>query len=212
MTHSTESTVEAAALEWLEVLGWHIAHGPDIAPYSDMAERTDYTEIVLHHRLRASLARLNPALPPEALADAFRKITRPEGSTLESRNRAFHRLLVEGVTVEYRTAGGAVRGAQVSVGRRHERSPSPTRSTTSDTQRAVTPATGGNHRMHGGLAEMCTTDPRFTAFLEAGRGAGGLRSLRDESHHGAVEEPVVSGPPHPTPRPPTGASPDTARR
>jgi len=28
---------------------------------------------------------------------------------------AFHRLLVDGVTVEYRTAGGAVRGAQVSV-------------------------------------------------------------------------------------------------
>ena len=61
------------------------------------------------------LARLNPALPSEALDDAFRKITRPEGSTLESRNRAFHRLLVDGATVEYRTAGGAVRGAQVSV-------------------------------------------------------------------------------------------------
>ncbi len=34
---------------------------------------------------------------------------------MESRNRAFHRLLVDGVTVEYRTAGGVVRGAQVSV-------------------------------------------------------------------------------------------------
>ena len=47
--------------------------------------------------------------------DAFREITRPEGSTLEARNHAFHRLLVDGVTVEYRTAGGSVRGAQVSV-------------------------------------------------------------------------------------------------
>ena len=39
----------------------------------------------------------------EALDDAFRKLTRPEGSTVEARNRAFHRLLVEGVTVEYET-------------------------------------------------------------------------------------------------------------
>ncbi len=115
MTRFTESTVEAAALEWLGALGWHVAHGPDIAPYADTSERADYTEVVLEHRLRAALARLNPTLPPEALDDAFRKITRPEGSTLESRNRAFHRLLVDGVTVEYRPPGGTVRGAQVSV-------------------------------------------------------------------------------------------------
>ncbi|MCY3942575.1 MAG: type I restriction endonuclease subunit R [Gemmatimonadetes bacterium] len=115
MTTFTESEVEAAALEWLGALGWKVAHGPDIAPYADTSERADYTEVVLEHRLRAALARLNPALPPEALDDAFRKITRPEGSTLESRNRAFHRLLVDGATVEYRTAGGAVRGAQVSI-------------------------------------------------------------------------------------------------
>ncbi|MCY3808161.1 MAG: type I restriction endonuclease subunit R [Gemmatimonadetes bacterium] len=115
MTTFTESEVEAAALEWLGALGWKVAHGPDIAPYADTSERADYTEVVLEHRLRAALARLNPAFPPEALDDAFRKITRPEGSTLESRNRAFHRLLVDGATVEYRTAGGAVRGAQVSI-------------------------------------------------------------------------------------------------
>jgi len=28
----TESEVEAAALAWLENVGWRIAHGPDIAP------------------------------------------------------------------------------------------------------------------------------------------------------------------------------------
>ena len=48
--------------------------------------------------------RLNPILPVDALDDAFRKLTQPEGSTLEARNRAFHRILVDGVTVEYRTA------------------------------------------------------------------------------------------------------------
>ena len=119
MTHAsatfTESEVEAASFEWLEGLGWMVAHGPDIAPHAEDAERADYTEVVLEHHLRDALDRLNPDVPAEALADAFRKVTRPEGSTLETRNREFHRMLVDGVTVEYRTAGGALRGAQVSV-------------------------------------------------------------------------------------------------
>ncbi len=115
MTVFTESEVEDAALDWLGSLGWKITHGPDIAPNTAGAERTDYSQVILARRLRDSLYVLNPARPTEALEDAFRKLTRPEGSTLEARNRAFHRMLVDGVTVEYRTAGGAVRGAQVSV-------------------------------------------------------------------------------------------------
>ena len=111
----TESVVEDAALGWLKSLGWSIVHGPDIAPDTLNAERTDYGHVVLEQRLRHSLARLNPDLPAGALEDAFRKLTRPEGPTLETRNRAFHRMLVDGVTVEYRTSEGAVRGAQSRV-------------------------------------------------------------------------------------------------
>ena len=111
----SESEVESAALAWLQGFGWKVAHGPDIAPRAAASERTDYSIVVLEHRLRDGLARLNPGLPTEALDDAFRKLIRPVGSTLEARNRAFHRMLVDGVTVEYRTASGAVRGAQVSV-------------------------------------------------------------------------------------------------
>ena len=111
----TESDVENAALTWLEDLGWQISHGPDIAPDTLYAERTDYSEVVLAQRLRDSLSRLNPNLPTAALDDAYRKLTHPEGSTLEARNRAFHRMTVDGVTVEYRTADGEIRGAQVRV-------------------------------------------------------------------------------------------------
>ena len=57
----------------------------------------------------------NPTLPTEALDDALRKLTRPEGATLEARNRAVHRLLVDGVTIEYRAAHGSIRGAQARV-------------------------------------------------------------------------------------------------
>jgi type I restriction enzyme R subunit len=111
----TESEVEDAALAWLGSLGWQVAHGPDIAPGMPMAERTDYREVVLAQRLRDALARINPGLPAEALEDAFRKLTRPEGADLVQRNRSLHRMLRDGVTVEYRTGDGAIRGAQARV-------------------------------------------------------------------------------------------------
>ena len=118
MTTLTEADVEQVALEWLAGLGWEVAHGPDIAPDTPNAERDDYGQVVLKKRLRDALADLNPTLPAAALKDAFRKLTRPEGATLEARNRAFHRILVDGVTVEYRTSDeqiSATRGAQVLV-------------------------------------------------------------------------------------------------
>ena len=60
MTTLSESTVEAAALEWLSALGWQTAHGPDIAPDTQGAERADYGQVVLEQRLRDALSRLNP--------------------------------------------------------------------------------------------------------------------------------------------------------
>ena len=115
MTTITESVVEEAALDWLSSLGWQVAHGPDIAPGTPNAERSDYGQVALERRVQDSLAELNPSLPASALDDAFLKIIRPEGSTLEARNRAFHRMLVNGVTVEYRAPDGTMRGDQVRV-------------------------------------------------------------------------------------------------
>ena len=115
MTTLTEAEVETAALEWLSALGWQKAHGPDIAPGALRAERDDYRQPFLERRLRDALDRLNPALPSSAVEDALRKLTQPEGATLEARNRAFHRLLVDGVTVECRVGDGAIRGEQARV-------------------------------------------------------------------------------------------------
>ena len=115
MNGVTEATVEDAALEWLGDIGWPTAYGPDIAPGAEAAERDDYAEAFLPHRLRNALGRLNPNLPAAAQDDAYRALTRPEGATLEVRNRAFHRLLVEGVAVEYQQPNGGIRGAQAQV-------------------------------------------------------------------------------------------------
>ncbi len=115
MAHLNESTVKSAAPAWLGRLGWRIEHGPEIAPDGPRPERSDYAEVILKDRLRQALASLNPELPAEAIEDAFRRITRPEGSTLEARNRAFHRMLVGGVTVEYRREDGSIAGRQARV-------------------------------------------------------------------------------------------------
>ena len=110
----TESVVEDAALDWFRKLGYDVIGGPEMPPGVG-ALRADYGEVVLKSVLRGVVERLNPDLPAEALDDAVRRLTRPEGATLEARNRAFHRMMVEGVTVEYRDAGGTVRGAQVKA-------------------------------------------------------------------------------------------------
>lgn len=111
----TESVVEDAALAWLESLKYEVKLGPDIAPDELAAERTDYGQVILEDRLRQALVRLNPSLPAEALDDAFRKLTRPEGATPDQRNRAVHRMLVDGVTVEYRRPDGSIAGAQAQA-------------------------------------------------------------------------------------------------
>ena len=106
--------MEDAALDWLRELGYDVISGPDMPP-GPYALRESYADVVFDSSLRGALEQLNPNLPSQALDDAFRKLTRPEGSTLAARNRAFHRMLVDGVTVEYRNAEGVVRGAQAKV-------------------------------------------------------------------------------------------------
>ena len=106
-----EREVEEAALEDLRELGWRTVRGADVSPGGASAERGGYEEVALEGVLQDALARLNPDLPPDALRDALRRLIRPEGATLEARNRAFHAMLVEGVRVEYRDSSGAVRGA-----------------------------------------------------------------------------------------------------
>jgi type I restriction enzyme R subunit len=109
----TESVIEQAALAWLESVGWSILSGADIAPGEPAAERDDFGQVFLAQRLRDALGQLNPKLPTEALEDAFRRLTRPEGVDLTAQSRALHRMLVNGVTVEYRAPDGEISGAQV---------------------------------------------------------------------------------------------------
>jgi type I restriction enzyme R subunit len=101
LPHFTESDVESAALSWLESLGYTILSGPDIAPGELAQERESYEQPMLVRRLRNAVAQLNPSIPAEALEEAVRKVLRAESPSLVQNNRAFHRILIDGVDVEY---------------------------------------------------------------------------------------------------------------
>ena len=117
MSTFSESVVEDAALAWLSDLGYSVLHGPDIALDGKSAERTDplFRDTVLQSRLRDALTRLNPSLPPDAIEDAARKLLRTDAPTLIERNRAVHRLMVQGVEVEFRRPDGSIGGAPARV-------------------------------------------------------------------------------------------------
>ncbi len=110
-----EAHVEVAALDWLEELGYAIEHGPDLAPGQPAAERQSFGDVVLADRLREAIKRLNPAIPGEPLEDALLKVLRVGTLSLIQTNRAFHRMLRDGVDVEYKRPDGSVAGDKVRL-------------------------------------------------------------------------------------------------
>ena len=110
-----ESTVEDAALEWFEELGYAVGHGPQLAPGEPAEERDSFGEVVLAGRLRAAIQRLNASIPEEAREEALRKVLRVGTPSLTQTNRAFHRMLRDGVPVEYPRADGSIAGDHVRL-------------------------------------------------------------------------------------------------
>jgi type I restriction enzyme R subunit len=105
----TENTVEQAAIEWFEELGYAYLAGPSIAPGEPGAERDSYGDVVLKSWLTAAIDRLNAKIPAAAREDALRKVLRVEGPSLIQTNRLFHKMLVAGVDVEYRRPDGTIK-------------------------------------------------------------------------------------------------------
>ncbi len=110
-----ESTVEAAALTWFAELGYAVGHGPHIAPGEPASERDSFGDVVLVNRLRKAIGRLNPAVPDDAREEALRKVLRVGTPSLTQTNRAFHRMLRDGVEVEYARPDGSIAGDHVRL-------------------------------------------------------------------------------------------------
>lgn len=98
----TEDQLEQLCLDWFKSIGYDYVCGYDIAPDGDTPERVDYRQIILFDRLLNQLQIINPHIPVSVLEAVSRQIAKPETPILIKNNKAFHRLLLEGVKVEFK--------------------------------------------------------------------------------------------------------------
>ena len=115
MAGINENEVERATLEWFSSLGYGLIFGPDTAPGLPNEERDSFGEVVLIARLREAIRRSNLSIPEEAREEALRKVLRVGTPSLTQTNRAFHRMLRDGVPVEYRRPDGSIAGDHVRL-------------------------------------------------------------------------------------------------
>lgn len=97
-----ETQLENLCLDWFAENGWEVVHGVDIAPDSSNPLRKDYKQVLIESDLQTAFERLNPHLPVSCFEQVLQKLSKPESLDLITNNRAFHRMLLEGVPVSYK--------------------------------------------------------------------------------------------------------------
>ena len=102
MTKITESELEEHALDLLQEIGYKIINGYDISPEGKNSERKNYQEVVLVERLKKAIDKLNPEIPESAKEEVIKKVLRVSVQNQIGDNQQFHKLLTEGVPVEFR--------------------------------------------------------------------------------------------------------------
>ena len=104
-----EDEIEQLAIDLLKEIGYEYYYGQDIAPDSQNPKRRSMEEIIHEEDLRNALTRLNPKTPSSLIEEAIKTIKHPHSQNLIENNEQFHKMLVEGVRVNY-TKDGEERG------------------------------------------------------------------------------------------------------
>ncbi|MGO2393022.1 MAG: type I restriction endonuclease subunit R [Halomonas sp.] len=97
-----EEQLEALCLDWFRDKGWQTENGLDIAPESPLPERENYKQVLLRADIEKAITKFNPQLPEDAVQQALAQVSKPESPDPVLANRAFHRLLLDGVPVQYK--------------------------------------------------------------------------------------------------------------
>lgn len=96
-----EDDLEQASLEWLEEIGYEVHNGSELASDGVNSEREDFSEVVLKNRLKFALQRIND-VSDEVIDEAVRKIMIPQNPQILVNNRAFHKMVTDGVDIATR--------------------------------------------------------------------------------------------------------------
>lgn len=105
MSQLNENIIELAFIEQLVQQGYTYHYGPDIAPYSNNPQRDGFDSVILERQFRESLERLNPRVKESALVEAYHKVLDLGTTELMENNESFHKMLTNGVDVEYQKDG-----------------------------------------------------------------------------------------------------------
>ena len=111
MSGITEGVVEEACLGYFRAMGYRTRYGPDTGPGGLEQERTAWDQVILTGQLRKAIERINPTLGPDSVASVIATVLRPDSQNAMSENLRLHRLLTQGVAVEYRDDFGGIRHA-----------------------------------------------------------------------------------------------------
>ena len=103
----TEDEVEQVAIELLEEQGYSY-----LTPEEWEVERDGLSNVLLKNRLKAAIDKLNRSIPEEAKEQALRVVTNLPSQNLVENNEAFHKMLTDGIDVEYMSDHG-VKGDKV---------------------------------------------------------------------------------------------------
>lgn len=115
MAYLSEAELEDALLAQLQQLGYGCESEEDIGPDGRRPERAGHDETLLLKRLESTVERINPSLPSSAQHEAIRKVTQSELPSLVDENRRLHKLLTEGVDVEYEANDGSLTAGNVAL-------------------------------------------------------------------------------------------------
>ncbi|MBF8476581.1 type I restriction endonuclease subunit R [Klebsiella variicola] len=115
MAFLSEAAVEQALLDQMRSLYYSIEREEDIGPDGRRPERESHDEVVLKNRFENAVTRLNPNLPLEARQDAVRRVMQSELPSLLEENRRIHRLMTEGVDVEYYAEDGTLTAGKIEL-------------------------------------------------------------------------------------------------
>ncbi|MFD2532534.1 type I restriction endonuclease subunit R [Gracilimonas halophila] len=100
-----ETQLEEIGLQWFSENGWQVVHGPDIAPDSDTPQRASYSQVLMEQPLREAIQRINPHLKREEVDEVIHKLRTITHPILVKRNKLFHSMLLDGVTIEIERDG-----------------------------------------------------------------------------------------------------------
>jgi type I restriction enzyme, R subunit len=107
MSKIYESDVENFVITLLEKQGYTY-----LSPEDQEEERQDLSDVVLRERLKKAIDLLNPNIPEEARDQALREVLNLPSQNLIENNESFHKMLTDGVGVEYQKNGETI-GDQV---------------------------------------------------------------------------------------------------